>query len=169
MGKWRKLGLVWRPCGLHWWARSYAHMPTPELIDERTVRVYFATLDDHKFGRPGWVDVDARDPTRVLREARTPLLALGEPGTFADSGPVCIGHDCPDEFGISGPWVVRDADRYRMWYAIRSRSAPYRIGYAESLDGLTWARKDDQVGIHRSADGWDSEMVCFPGVIDVQG
>src|SRR5436309_8823016 len=88
MIRWRKLGLVWRPGGGRWWARAYAHMPTPELIDERTLRVYFAALDDAKFGRPGWVDLDARDPTRVLREAEEPLLDLGEPGTFDDSGVV---------------------------------------------------------------------------------
>jgi hypothetical protein len=280
MGKWRKLGLVWRPSGRHWWAREYAHMPTPELLDERTVRVYCASLDDQKFGRPGWVDLDAGDPTRVLREAEGPVLDLGMPGTFDDSGvvpsyfapvagrrclyyigwqrcqrvpykmftglaepqddgfrraspaplidrtgaepflranptiliedgryrawyvsatgwttvggnpyphyvirhtesedgrhwsdngPVCIGHESPDEFGISRPWVVRDADRYRMWYAVRSRAAPYRIGYAESADGLTWIRKDEEVGIQRSDDGWDSEMICFPAVLDVHG
>jgi len=88
---------------------------------------------------------------------------------WSDGGPVCIGHDLPDEFGISRPWVVRDADCYRMWYAIRSRSTPYRIGYAESTDGLTWVRKDDEAGIQRSEDGWDAEMICFPAVIDVHG
>jgi hypothetical protein len=56
-----------------------------------------------------------------------------------------------------------------MWYSVRSRAAPYRIGYAESPDGLSWNRKDDQVGIHRSEDGWDAEMICFPAVIDVCG
>jgi hypothetical protein len=255
-------------------------MPTPELLDERTIRVYFAALDEQHFGRPGWVEVDADNPTTVRREAETPALELGEPGTFDDSGvvpsclaacdgrrclyynawqrcertpyqiftglaesagegfrrvsaapivdrtaaepflranptvlmedrlfrswyvsatgwtnvghkrypkyviryahsadgrhwsdngPVCIGHDSPDEFGISRPWVVRDAFTYRMWYSIRARSAPYRIGYAESPDGLTWTRKDDEVGIQRSDDGWDSEMICFPAVIDAAG
>ena len=56
-----------------------------------------------------------------------------------------------------------------MWYSIRSRSAPYRIGYAESADGLAWTRKDDAVGIARSESGWDGEMVCYPAVIDVNG
>ena len=77
----------------------------------------------------------------------------------SDGGPVCIGHASADEFGISRPWVLHDADRYRMWYSIRSRSSPYRIGYAESADGLSWERKDDQAGIGRSESGWDSEMV----------
>jgi hypothetical protein len=255
-------------------------MPTPEIVDEHTIRVHFAALDDQKFGRPGWVDVDAANPVIVLREAEEPSLDLGALGAFDDSGvvpsffapvdgrrclyyigwqrcervpykmftglaevaaerfrrltsaplmdrtdaepflranptillennryrawyvsatgwttvdgkpyphyvirhaessdglrwsddgEVCIGHDSPDEFGISRPWVLRDPDCYRMWYAVRSRSAPYRIGYAESVDGLSWVRKDQEVGIQRSEAGWDAEMICFPAVIDVHG
>ena len=51
MTTWRKLGLVWQPSGRLWWARGYAHLPTPELIED-TIRVYFSALDDQKFGRP---------------------------------------------------------------------------------------------------------------------
>lgn len=72
-----------------------------------------------------------------------------------------------DEYAVGRPCVVRDADKYRMWYSVRSFSRPYAIGYAESDDGLTWRRMDDQAGIGRSESGWDSEMICFPNVIDV--
>jgi hypothetical protein len=56
-----------------------------------------------------------------------------------------------------------------MWYSIRSHSRPYRIGYAESGDGLQWERRDDEAGIEASASGWDSEMICYAAVIDVNG
>jgi hypothetical protein len=113
----------------------------------------------------GWTTVhDKPYPHYVIRHAES-VDGL----RWSDGGPVCIGHDDPDEFGISRPWVVRDADRYRMWYSVRSRSAPYRIGYAESSDGLAWVRKDDQVGLQRSEEGWDAEMTCFAAVIDVHG
>src|SRR5690242_1306606 len=90
--KWHKLGLVWKPASQQWWTREYAHLPTPEPLDEQTIRVYFASLDDQKFGRLGWVDVAAADPTRVLRVAREPALDLGPPGAFDDSGvnPSCF-------------------------------------------------------------------------------
>jgi hypothetical protein len=55
---------------------------------------------------------------------------------------------------------------YRMWYSIRSRVEPYRIGYAESADGIVWQRRDAEAGIARSETGWDSEMVCYPCVVD---
>ena len=67
----------------------------------------------------------------------------------------------PDEFGFGRPFVVKHGDRYKNWYSIRSQSKGYRIGYAESADGRTWTRRDDEVGLDVSSSGWDSEMVCF--------
>ena len=88
--------------------------------------------------------------------------------TWSAGGSVCIDLE-GDEFGIGRPWVVADRDRFRMWYSIRSHSRPYRIGYAESGDGLLWRRLDDRVGIAASAAGWDAEMVCYAAVIDAGG
>lgn len=73
-----------------------------------------------------------------------------------------------EEYAVGRPWVIRDGDSYRMWYSIRSLAEPYRIGYAESADGVHWTRKDDEAGISRSVQGWDSEMVCFPNVVRVK-
>jgi hypothetical protein len=57
-----------------------------------------------------------------------------------------------------------------MWFAVRSRGVvTYRIGYAESSDGLVWIRKDSEGGLGPSQSGWDSEMVCHPCVVDVRG
>jgi hypothetical protein len=54
-----------------------------------------------------------------------------------------------------------------MWYACRG--AAYRIGYAESADGLQWERRDGEAGLDVSASGWDSEMVGYPCVFDHRG
>lgn len=68
------------------------------------------------------------------------------------------------EIGVSRPCVIRDEGVYRMWYSIRDES--YRIGYAESPDGVRWTRKDDEAGISTSESGWDSEMIEYPCVFD---
>jgi hypothetical protein len=47
-----------------------------------------------------------------------------------------------------------------MWYCVRGAS--YRIGYAESRDGLDWTRLDDAAGLAPPAAGWDSEMQAYP-------
>jgi hypothetical protein len=82
-------------------------------------------------------------------------------------GVVCIDYASPDEYAISRPCVLHDGDRYRMWYAYRGQA--YRIGYAESADGLHWQRKDDEAGIDVSPDGWDSQMIAYPCVFDHRG
>jgi hypothetical protein len=76
-----------------------------------------------------------------------------------------------NEFALSKPFVLRDPDRYRMWYSYRGGDGGtgYRIGYAESPDGASWRRLDDHAGIGTSSAGWDSEMVCYPFVFDSGG
>ena len=78
-----------------------------------------------------------------------------------------IDFNSPDEYAIGRPCVVKDSGVYRMWYCYRGPS--YRIGYAESPDGLSWTRMDRDAGIDCSPEGWDSEMQCYPWVFDHGG
>jgi hypothetical protein len=75
----------------------------------------------------------------------------------------------PTEIAIARPSVIRDKDRWRMWFCHRGLDYPYRIGYAESADGVTWRRQDARSGIHASDSGWDSEMIAYPFVFDHAG
>lgn len=72
-----------------------------------------------------------------------------------------------DEFGFGRPYIFKDQVGYKLFYSIRRKSKSYRLGYAESKDGYNWIRKDNQIGIDVSKDGWDSEMICYPAVITV--
>ena len=83
------------------------------------------------------------------------------------TGHICIDYD---EFtkAIGRPCVFFDAGIYKMLYSYRSTHSyridpdqSYRIGYAESSDGINWIRKDNEVGITRSKEGWDSEMIEY--------
>jgi len=80
------------------------------------------------------------------------------------TGVVCIDFKSDDEYAISRPCVVHDGNVYRMWYACRGDR--YRLGYAESADGVVWRRLDEEAGIDVSPSGWDSEMVEYPCVVD---
>jgi hypothetical protein len=80
---------------------------------------------------------------------------------------IAIDFNSPAEYAMCKPCVVRDRDRYRMWFC--SRGEAYRIRYAESTDGLHWTRLDDRVGIDVSPSGWDSEMIEYPCVFDHDG
>lgn len=71
---------------------------------------------------------------------------------------------------ISRPCVIKDDDGFKMWYGYMSSNDPnYRIGYAESYNGIRWVRKDKESGINLSEAGWDSEMMSYPYVIDIKG
>jgi hypothetical protein len=97
-------------------------------------------------------------------------IRYGESGdgvAWTRTGVVCIDYASPDEYAITRPCVLRDAGGYRMWYTYRGPA--YRIGYAESTDGVHWTRKDHEAGIDASPEGWDSEMVCYPCVFDHAG
>lgn len=82
-------------------------------------------------------------------------------------GHVCVDFAGPHEYALSRPCVIRDGDRYRMWFSTRGEQ--YRLGYAESSDGLSWERHDELAGLEPSAEGWDSEMICYACVFDRDG
>jgi hypothetical protein len=75
------------------------------------------------------------------------------------------------EYALSKPFVIKEDNKYLMWYSYRANKTinTYRIGYAESNNGLDWERKDGEAGIDVSSNGWDSEMICYPYVFDFKG
>ena len=94
--------------------------------------------------------------------------ATSDDGIFwKRDGIIAIDYANEEEFAISRPSVIQDADLWRMWYSYRGPT--YRIGYAESYDGLKWTRLDDLAGIEPSSTGWDSEMIEYPFVFDHKG
>lgn len=84
------------------------------------------------------------------------------------------GLSVPYQLGVAQafarPSVIKDADGYHMWFSYRSGTGQkYRIGYATSSTGGKWELKLDEVGIDVSAEGWDSEMIEYPFVLDHKG
>jgi hypothetical protein len=76
---------------------------------------------------------------------------------------------------MARPTVIRRGDMYHMWFCYRDSvdfrdgKGSYRIGYAQSMDGIAWQRNDQMAGIETSDVGWDSKMLCYPYVINVDG
>ena len=77
----------------------------------------------------------------------------------------CSDHLClgfrKDEYAIARPVVWKECGRYHMWFTFRGGADTYRIGVAESLDGINWQRASENLGIDVSAECWDSEMICY--------
>jgi hypothetical protein len=72
------------------------------------------------------------------------------------------------------PTVIYINDTYRMIFCYREatgfkndRKRGYRLGCAFSKDLIHWNRDDENIGIDLSDDDWDSEMMCYPHLFQV--
>jgi hypothetical protein len=273
--KWTKKGLIFSPEGQHEWVMSHAMLPIADRIDGDLYRIYFSGRDRENRSLTGYVEVDMRDPSRILRLAKEPVLGLGELGAFDDNGVsptwlmnkgdekylyyfgwnkgslvraaevsglaisqdggltfqrysrapvidrtdaepfqilviscimiengtwrmwydsadrwlspelprynikyaessdgihwtrkgiVSVTYKADDESRVSRASVIKEDGVYKMWLCFAMGKGGYRMGYAESGDGIRFERMDDKAGIGLSESGWDSEMICYPHV-----
>jgi predicted GH43/DUF377 family glycosyl hydrolase len=58
---------------------------------------------------------------------------------------------------------------YRFSSHYRGKENGYRIGYASSANLIDWVRDDTRTGIDVSKHGWDSEMISYPHVFELDG
>ena len=93
-------------------------------------------------------------------------------------GTIAIDYRNNDEAGIVKASVIKENGLYKMWYSYRNfadyrtdRSNSYRIGYAESINGIDWERKDSLSGITvaENENEWDGLMTEYPHVVDIKG
>ncbi len=73
----------------------------------------------------------------------------------------------PDVFYANGKYHMFFCYRYSSHY--RGKENGYRIGYASSTDLVDWVRDDVKSGIDVSDEGWDSEMISYPHVFELDG
>lgn len=73
----------------------------------------------------------------------------------------------PDVFFYEGKYHMFFCYRYSADY--RGKNNGYRIGYACSDDLVNWTRDDEKAGLNISEEGWDSEMVSYPHVFELDG
>lgn len=149
--------------------RRVSRAPVLELVDEEPFLTGspFVLLEGARWrmwyiSGTGWItDGSSLEPCYNIRYAES------DDGIHWERpGRTCIDYGI-DEHAIARPWVVRDVDKFRMWFAVRG--ARYRIAYAESDDGVNWSRADRVGGLGPSAEGWDSDMVEYPCVLDDHG
>jgi hypothetical protein len=88
---------------------------------------------------------------------------------WEQAGIVCIDFKSENETALARPCVLFENNIYRMWYSFKDPAIGYRMGYAESENGINWLRMDEQVGIEVSNEGWDSEMIQYPYVFNHKG
>ena len=133
-------------------------------VEDGRWRMWYGSATD-------WVVVDGKPEPRYqikYGESRDGI-------NWARENHTCIEYKIELEANAR-PSVIKEDGLYKMWYCYRGsvgyrtdKRTSYRLGYAESADGLRWERKDEEVGIDRSDEGWDSLMQCYPYVYEHGG
>lgn len=82
---WEKKGLIYVPNGDGFF-KTHAARPIPYQINDEVLRIYFSSRDSTDTMFPTYIDVDIKNPSRILHINEKPLLNLGRIGTFDDSG-----------------------------------------------------------------------------------
>jgi len=276
--KWKKLGQVFCPDNQFYWMKTHAANPVVEPLGNDFFRIYFTSRDEKNRSSIGSLELNIKNPFKILNLSTKPLVSPGDLGLFDDSGAATgwltiinekkylyylgwnLGITVPwrntiglainkpgetnfvkyskapildrsevdpysisypsiliendlwrmwygsnlswgstekdmshvfkyaestdgihwdrkgvivlplknkNEFALSKPFVLKDNDIYKMWYAFRGNG--YRIGYAESDNGIQWERMDEKVGIDVSDSGWDSETIEYAYIFDHVG
>jgi hypothetical protein len=128
----RRQGLIHRVSGTHAWGRTHCQCPVALPLNERVVRIYFATRDEQNRSSTTFIESDIERPERVTCVHDRACLSPGELGTF-------------DDCGAMPSWVVPHEGRLYLYYSGWNvgGNVPYRIaiGLAISEDqGLTFRR-----------------------------
>ncbi len=118
-----------------------------------------------------WLDTQGRwESLYRLRMAYSENGVQWSPGE-----PNLVPQVSSDECQTS-PTLLRTSDGWLMYFAYRrgldfrgNSSGAYRIGAAFSKDMRSWQRIMDPLSLGPSAAGWDSEMVCYPRFLEVDG
>ena len=86
---------------------------------------------------------------------------------WPQEGQITLPLTDPSEHGFGRPYVIHSKDRYQMFYSVRKvEPNAYRMGYAESDDGIHWTRKDEEIGLTVSEEEWESESVEYAAVVE---
>lgn len=150
--------------------KRYASGP---IVDRSIAEPHFAAsccvLPDQDKWRMWYVSCTGWEMQKGMPRHRYHIkYAESNDGVFwIRNGVIAINYSDEFEYAISRPSVIRENDRWRMWFS--HRGSAYRIGYAESLDGIHWRRLDRDCEIDVSVSGWDSEMIEYPYVFDHKG
>lgn len=131
--QWIKKGLIFRPDGKsNWNSKFYAHVVCADTSLENKVRLYYSARDEKGRCQASFIDLNPDNLSEVLYVHPTPILELGEAGTF-------------DDCGIMPTWFLQNGSEKWLYYigwTVRN-TIPYHnsLGLAISTDGTEFTKK----------------------------
>lgn len=151
--KWEKQGLIYEPNGKYFWNQSHSQVPVVDCLNDKIWRIYFAARDQNGKSRTSYIHVEAGNPKNILYEHTSPILNLGEIGTF-------------DDCGIMPAWLVNHGSKKFLYYIgwTVKHTVPYQnsIGLAISSDNGNTFRKYSKGPIfgQNTVDPFFSGTIC---------
>lgn len=134
----------------------------PNVIQQGTTfKMWY--LADSKLS--AWIDVN----DKLLPCYITKYMESEDLFNWNGSGVEVFEFDTADEHGLSIGSIWLENDLYKCIYSIRSISHGYRLGYAISKDGKKFQRRDAELNLDVTPGEFDSEMMCFPKRIEIDG
>ena len=90
--KWNKIGRIFEPNGQFSWVKTHAMLPVADHIKDELFRIYFSGRDKDNISRTGFVEVDINEPSKILHLSESPIVDIGELGSYDDNGisPTCM-------------------------------------------------------------------------------
>ncbi|MCI3938002.1 hypothetical protein MQX03_12390 [Chryseobacterium aahli] len=95
--------------------------------------------------------------------------------TWDRRGIICLDYDDIAK-AIGRPCVYKVDDKFEMFFSYRDtndyrqiKGKGYKIGFANSDEGLVWTKQYEHTGICLSNDGWDSNMMEYCHVFEHKG
>ena len=80
---------------------------------------------------------------------------------------ICIDFIDNNETALARPYVLFEENKYKMWFSYKSENTTYKIGYAESSNGINWNRitNNNELNVGKTGE-WDSDMVEYSCVFN---
>ena len=153
-----------------------ASLREPFMVGDPFVRIFQGTFHMwYIFGLRWQHFGSTAKPERIYKIGHA-ISSNGVDWVKEDEGRPIISDRLGADESQALPSVIAIEDRYHMFFCYREsfdfRTNParaYRIGHAISPDLVNWARQDDQLRIDVTPNDWDSDMLCYPHLFEVQG
>src|SRR5258705_69787 len=125
-------GLIFQVKGEYAWNQTHAQIPSPDVLPNGRIRIYYSSRDKLNRSLPSFIEVDAENPKEILYVHDRPILEFGDLGCFDDCGvmPSCVVSDNGNKYLYYCGWNTSTTVRYRNC-----------IGLAVSDDGGTTFRR----------------------------
>ena len=154
--KWEKLGLVFKPTGQTKTLYAYGSMPMALQINNNLFRFYFSSRDSKNSSSINFIEVNIKNPNKILKISKKPVLSMGPLGHFDDNG-------------VYSGCLFRFMGDLFMFYSGRSNGEGnlfyMNIGLAVSKDnGLSFKRVKNYPILSRSE--YDPWLVTAPSVFE---